>query len=116
MTNYKCGDIVIVNFGFSEETGFKKRPALIISTKQYHKNRQEVIVMAITSNIKRVLFGDTKLFQWKESALLFPSVVTAIVRTIKANMIYRRIGSLSKKDFQRVEKNLTQSIGFDYQF
>jgi len=112
MTNYKRGDVVIVNFGFSEGAGAKKRPALIISADKYNKRRQEVIALAITSNTKRILFGDTKLVQWKEAALLYPSVIAGIVRTIKKSMIYRRIGALTQKDFQRVEKNLKQILGF----
>jgi len=112
MTNYKRGDVVIVNFGFSEGTGAKKRPSLIISDGNYNKRRQEVIVLAITSNTERILFGDTKPVQWKEASLLYPSVITGIVRTIKKSMIYRRIGALTQKDFQQVEKNLKKILGF----
>ena len=111
-TNYKRGDVVIVNFGFSEGTGAKKRPSLIISDGNYNKRRQEVIVLAITSNTERILFGDTKPVQWKEASLLYPSVITGIVRTIKKSMIYRRIGALTQKDFQQVEKNLKKILGF----
>lgn len=112
MTNYKRGDVVIVNFGFSEGAGAKKRPALIISAENYNKRRQEVIALAITSNIKRILFGDTKVIQWKEAGLLFPSVIAGIARTINKNMIYRRIGALTKEDSQRVGKNLKQILEF----
>ena len=103
MTNYKQQDIVLVNFGFSEETGTKKRPALIISSDNYHQSRQEIIIMAITSNIKRVLFGDTKIEQWEEAGLLYPSLVTGIIRTIKDNMIVRKLGTLLPQDFQKVK-------------
>ncbi len=112
MINYKQKDIVLVDFGFSEGVGFKKRPALIISSDNYHKNRQEVIMAAITGNIERVLFGDIKIEGWKEAGLLYPSLITGIIRTIKANMIIHRLGLLSKIDFQKVQKNLKRSIGF----
>jgi len=111
MTNYKQQDIVLVNFGFSEETGTKKRPALIISSDNYHQSRQEIIIMAITSNIKRVLFGDTKIEQWEEAGLLYPSLVTGIIRTIKDNMIVRKLGTLLPQDFQKVEKNIRKLMG-----
>jgi len=111
MTNYKQQDIVLVNFGFSEETGTKKRPALIISSDNYHQSRQEIIIMAITSNIKRVLFGDTKIEQWEEAGLLYPSLVTGIIRTIKDNMIVRKLGTLLPQDFQKVQKNIRKLMG-----
>ena len=112
MINYKRGDIVLVDFEFSEGTGSKKRPVLIISSDNYHKSRQEVIVAAITSNIKRVLFGDTKIDKWKEARLIYPSLVTGVIRTIKVRVIIRKLGVLSKQDFQKAQKNLGKAIGF----
>ena len=110
MTKYKRGDIVLVDFGFSEGTGSKKRPALIISSDNYHKGRQEVIVVAITGNVKRVLFGDTKIDKWKEAGLLYPSLVTGIVRTVKGSIILRKLGILSQRDFQKVRENIRKAI------
>ena len=112
MTKYKRGDIVLVDFGFSEGAGSKKRPTLIISSDDYHKGRQEVIVVAITGNIKRALFGDTKIDKWKEAGLIYPSLVTGIIRTIKDNMIIHKLGTLLQQDFQKVQKNLGKAMGF----
>jgi len=112
MINYKQGNIVLVDFGFSEETGSKKRPALIISSDNYHKGRQEVIIAAITSNIKRVLFSDTRIDKWKEAGLLYPSLAAGIIRTLKASAIIRKLGILPKQDFQKVQQNLRKAIGF----
>ncbi len=112
MTKYKRGDIIVVDFGFSEGTGSKKRPALIISSDNYHKGRQEVIIVAITGNIERVLFGDTKIDKWKEAGLIYPSLVTGIIRTMKNSMIINKLGTLLQQDFQKVQKNLGKALGF----
>lgn len=112
MTKYKRQDIVLVDFGFSEGRRSKKRPVLIISSEHYHKSRQEVIVVAITSNIKRVLFGDTKIEKWKEAGLLYPSLVTGIIRTIKENLFLQKLGAITQQDFQRIEENLKKAMGF----
>ena len=111
MTPSKRGQIVLVEFGYSEGIGSKKRPALVLSTESYHQSRHEVIVAAITSNISRELPGDTLLKRWREAGLLFPSVVTGIVRTIKANLIVRTLGALPQQDLQRVERNLRHALG-----
>lgn len=113
MTNYKRQDVVLVDFGFSEETGSKKRPALIISSDSYHKSREEVIIAAITSNIRRTLFGDTKIEHWKQAGLIYPSEVTGIIRTIKASMVVRKLGALATQDFQKVQNNLSRAMGFE---
>lgn len=112
MTRYKRGDVVLVEFGFSEARGSKKRPALILSSEAYHRSRQEVIMAAITSHVHRLLFGDTKLAAWKEAGLLFPSVVTAILRTVKTDLILRKLGVLPLEELERVGVHVRQSLGF----
>ena len=66
--------------------------------------------MAVTSNVDRILLGDTKVSQWKEAGLLYPSLVTGIIRTIKSNMIFRKIGEISKSDLDKVEENIKKIV------
>lgn len=112
MMNCKKGDIVLVDFRFSEQSGSKKRPALVISSDRYHRNRQEVIVSAITTNIKRALIGDTKINQWKEAGLKHASSVAGIIQTIKIQMIMRKLGVLTLSDSKKVQENLGKILGF----
>ena len=74
-------------FVFSEETGRKIRPVLVISAARYNRNRQDLVVAAITSNVRRRLFGDYVVAEWASAGLLLPSVVTGILRTIKQTMV-----------------------------
>lgn len=50
-TQYKCGDIVLLPFPFTDLTTTKQRPAIIISSDWFNQNRQDLIVVAITSQI-----------------------------------------------------------------
>ena len=111
MTAYNRGDVVLVAFLFSDESGRKLRPAVVISSAAYNRARQEVIVAAITSNVRRRLFGDYLMANWKEAGLLFPSVATAILRTIKRTMVERKLGSLPKADLQTFDRELRRSLG-----
>ncbi len=110
MTGYNRGDVVLVGFVFSGESGAKHRPAVILSSRAYHQHRKEVVVAAITSNIDRVLFGDYSLAGWKEAGLLFPSLVTGILRTIKMQMIHRRLGSVSRRELSAIETSLRKIL------
>ncbi len=111
MTGYEQGDVVLVRFVFSDESGAKRRPAVIVSTGEYHRGRQEVIMAAITSNVDRLLVGDHLIAGWKEAGLLFPSVTTGIVRTIKQSMIERRLGVMPPEDMQAIRENLRHVLG-----
>jgi mRNA interferase MazF len=106
MTSFSRGDIVLVKFVFADEKGAKHRPGLIISANRYHQGRHEAILAAITSNIGRLLFGDYRIKAWRESGLLFPSVVTGIVRTIKRDMIARKLGDLPGLELRAVDERL----------
>jgi mRNA interferase MazF len=111
MTAYSRGDVVLVGFAFSDESGTRLRPALVLSSLAYHRGRQEVVVAAITSNIRRRLFGDHVIADWKGAGLLFPSVATGIFRTIKRTMIDRKLGTMPKGDMDAVDRQLRGSLG-----
>lgn len=110
MTGYKRGDVVLVGFVFSDESGRKLRPALVLSSAAYHRGRREVIVAAITGNVRRRLFGDHLISDWKGAGLLFPSVATGIMRTITGAMIERRLGTMAASDLDAVARLLRRSL------
>ena len=111
MTGYEQGDVILVRFIFADETGAKRRPAVIISTSDYHHGRQEAIIAAITSNVDRLLVGDHLIADWQEAGLLFPSVATGIIRTIKQATIERRLGAMPPADMQAIREKLRQVLG-----
>ncbi len=111
MIPYKRGDVVLVRFVFSDETGAKVRPAAVVSTAPYHRGRQEIIVAAVTSNVDRRLFGDSNLADWRQAGLLSPSLATGILRTIKQSMVGRKLGALSVSDQESVDGQLRRCLG-----
>ncbi len=111
MTSYKQNDVVLVRFVFSDERGSKRRPVVVVSTYRYHRGRKEAIVAAITSNVDRLLVGDHRIQGWKKAGLLFPSVATGIIRTIKHAMIERRLGRMPASDIRAIREHLRQVLG-----
>ena len=112
MTTSERGDVVLVRFVFSDETGAKHRPAVIVSSDEYNRGRQEAIMAAITSNVQRLLLGDHRIDGWQEAGLLFPSVATGVLRTIKQTMIQRRLGVMPPADMQAIRDKLARALGF----
>ena len=113
MIAYKRGDMLLVSFLFYDESGLRHRPAVVLSSPAYHRNRKEIVVAAVTSNVDRVLFGDHLLAGWKEAGLLFPSLVTGIIRTIKSQMIHRRLGSIPHREMMSIDLNLHKILGLE---
>lgn len=111
MTGYSRGDVVLVSFVFTDETGVRQRPAVIISSDTYHRGREEAIIAAITSRTDRVLVGDHLISHWREAGLLFPSVATGIIRTIKQGMVARKLGNMPRTDMEAIDSSLRLSLG-----
>jgi mRNA interferase MazF len=111
MTGCRRGDVVLVSFIFPDETGIKRRPAVVVSSEAYHRSRQEAIIAAITSRTDRTLLGDHLITGWREAGLLFPSVATGIIRTVKQDMIARKLGVMPKADMDAIEGRLRLILG-----
>ena len=111
MTTFRRGDIVLVPFEFTDRPIRKSRPVIVISSGRYHRQRHDVVVAAVTSRIRRpLLFGDHLIQQWQRSGLIKPSVMTAIVRTVRDAMISRRLGRLANEDMQAVDAGLARAL------
>jgi mRNA interferase MazF len=49
---YRFGDVIVVPFPFTDQTATKKRPAVVISSEAYQRERPDLILMAITSQLR----------------------------------------------------------------
>jgi len=49
---HRQGDIVLIPIPFTNLKSKKKRPVMIISNGYYNKSSQDIIAVAITSNIR----------------------------------------------------------------
>lgn len=50
-TAYRRGDIVLVSFPFTDLSSAKKRPALIVSPDAFNDLQQDLVLVAITSQL-----------------------------------------------------------------
>lgn len=112
MTNYEFGDVVLVSFPFTDHTGLKKRPAVIVSSSEYLERQPDVIVLAVTSQAQaQTHFGVITITHWKEAGLLKPSVIKPIVFTVDKRLILRKIGELQKDDRSKMNQGLERIMG-----
>ncbi len=111
MTGFRRGDVVLVGFIFSDETGERQRPAVIVSSDTYHRGHQKAIIAAITGRTDRVLAGDHLITGCQKAGLLFPSVATGIIRTMKQGMIRKKLGAMPVSDMRAIENSLRDAPG-----
>ncbi len=109
---YEFGDIVLVPFPFTDQTGAKKRPAVIISARAYNRARPDLLLMAVTSQLRPSAgFGEVWLNDWQGAGLIKPSAVKPLIATIEQSLIIRALGVLSPDDQSSLRGSLSQIIG-----
>jgi mRNA interferase MazF len=111
MTAYEKGDVVLVQFPFSNQAVHKKRPAVIISSNTYNNISSDVVIMAVTSQIgKAIVIGECLITNWQEAGLLKPSVIKTAISTIEQSLISKKIGRLSQNDLLSMEGTLKEFL------
>lgn len=106
------GDVVLVPFPFTDQSGAKKRPAVIVSGSGYNTGRRDLLIMAITSQIRTPLgFAEAFVADWQVAGLIKPSVFKPIFTTIERGLVNRSMGQLSAADLRTLREAITQVIG-----
>lgn len=110
MTNYKKGEVYLDNVIFTDGSEVKKRPVVIVSGKDFNNKRDEIIVSAITSNIIRKIYGDIPLNNWDKAGLLYPSVATGLLFTMKKDLLCKKLGNLTESDLIDLNNSIASNL------
>jgi mRNA interferase MazF len=106
------GTIVLVPFPFTDQTASKQRPAVVISSARYNAARPDIILMAVTSQMRAsAAFGEVWLTQWQAAGLLKPSAIKPVIATLEAPLVIRQLGALTDDDAQALRKAIAEIIG-----
>jgi mRNA interferase MazF len=93
------GDVVLVPFPFTDQSTSKQRPAVVVSSRAYAQARPDVVLMAITSQVRTPLgFAEALIADWQSAKLLKVSVVKPLLATLAQSLIIRQLGALSDRD------------------
>jgi mRNA interferase MazF len=108
MPSYSKNDVLLVRYPFSDLSGFKVRPAVVVS--ELHLS-QDVFVAALTSKIDRLLPGEFVLSDWGAAGLHVPTALKRGLFTAHPSLIAKAIGKLAESDSQRVQASLREWLG-----
>ncbi len=112
MMPFEFGDIILVPFPFTDQSTTKKRPAVVISIKIYNQKRPDIIIMAVTSQIKPIsVIGEMMIQKWQEAGLLKPSAIKPVITTIEKPLVIKAMGRLNKEDQKTLQESLKVILG-----
>jgi mRNA interferase MazF len=104
----KAGTIVVAEF--LGVVSSKRRPAVVISSQTYHRERPDVILALVTTNIASATSATDYILQdWSSANLNRPSAVRNFLFTLPKSKV-TEIGELAERDWAEVQKRLRISI------
>ena len=109
---FEFGDVVLVPFPFTSQTASKQRPAVVVSTRAYNLAKPDIVMMAITSQLRPTpALGEVWLGQWQVANLIKPSAIKPVFATLEQAMIIRQLGTLDAADQAALRQVLPQILG-----
>ena len=98
MTRFVFGDLIIVDFPFSDLSGSKRRPAFVLA----HDGEDDVLLARITSKSRETAL-DVVMHDWKVSKLLFPSTICiGKLATLSRTLVEGKMGEATVSDKKNV--------------
>lgn len=111
-SRFSFGDVVLVPFPFTDQSGTKKRPAAVVSSSSYNTTRRDIVIMAITSQVRTPpAFGEAMVSHWQAAGLIKPSVLKPVFSTIEQHLIIRTMGTLCAADTKTLREVIADVIG-----
>ncbi len=108
MPNYSRNDVVLVRYPFSDLSGAKVRPAVIVNTPHVS---HDVLIVPLTSRTASLLPGEFVLSDWRGAGLNVISAAKRGVFTIMDALVIHRIGALTAVDAQNLDLSLRSWLG-----
>jgi len=118
-TTFRRGQVVVVRVPFTDGSGSKNRPALVVSAQSFHRGLPDLIVCPISSQARyfeKPRPGDWPLARWRTAGLKYPSTarVSNIVAVDKA-LVGRIVGRIAREDLEGVDQALRDALGLTHQ-
>lgn len=112
MLTYEPFSIVIVPFPFTDKHQVKRRPALVLSSKDFQKDTGHVTLLMITSAKHSAWKNDYLLVDLNSAGLESSSIVRQKIFTIDSSLILGAKGKLAIQDENAIKKILRMHFSF----
>src|SRR2546425_3584158 len=112
------GDIVLVDFPYSDQTGSKVRPALVVQADVWNQRLDDTILALITSSRHRRVGANTQLLidistgEGRQTGLRLDSIIQCEnLITYDRALILRVLGSLTASMLSQIDDCLKAALG-----
>ena len=108
MPSYSKGEVVLIRYPFSNLSGSKVRPAVVVNASHVS---QDVFIVPLTSKVSALLAGEFVLADWNAAGLNVASAAKRGLYTVHQSFVIKSVGSLSAADAGRLDDSLRDWLG-----
>ena len=105
-------DLLLVPFPFSDQSGKKARPVIVISNNEFNKYSEDIIVIGVTSNISKdkytVNLSNNNLDEGSLSISCYIKVENIL--KLDRELIIKKIGKINKNTLKEITSKLLEII------
>jgi mRNA interferase MazF len=84
----------------------------VVSSHTYNSSKPDVVVMAITSQLRAdSTMGEVWITEWRVAGLLRPSAIKPVFATLEQTIVIRQLGKLGESDQAALRKSIQQLLG-----
>lgn len=101
-------DVLLVPFPFSDQSGRKVRPVVVISNDEFNSHSEDVIVSGVTSNVKKERYAISLDNNDLESGRLFTecSIKVENILRLEKGLVIKKIGKVKEKKLNEIHSLL----------
>ncbi len=106
------GDLLLVPFPFSDQSGKKVRPVIVISCNEFNKFSEDVIVIGVTSNISKDKYTINLTNNNLDEGSLSTSCCIKVENVLKLDkeLIIKKIGRINNETLRKMVTELNEII------
>jgi len=107
-------DLLLVPFPFSDQSGRKVRPVIVISNNEFNRYSEDVIVIGVTSNILKDKYTISLTNNNLDEGKLFTKCFIKIENILKLDkeLIIKKIGRINKETLKSIIDKLSTMISY----
>ena len=103
MPSYSRNDVILVQYPFTDLSGQKVRPAIVVHAPH---SSPDLIIVPLTSRTSPLHAGEFVLSNWAGAGLHLPTVVKRGIFTIHPTLVMKSLARLSTPDAQQLDQSL----------
>ncbi len=106
------GDLLLIPFPFSDQSGRKVRPVIVISNNEFNANSDDIIVVGVTSTFSRDKYTLSLTNKDLEAGRLISSCYVKVENILKIGkgLIIKRIGKINKSKLKSIISTLNEIL------